>query len=363
MTTILVIEDDEIIRSNVLDLLTAEGFSAIGAENGLVGVRAAREHLPGLIICDIMMPELDGYGVLAALRQDPVTSTIPFIFLTAKAGWADLRHGMALGADDYLTKPFTRKELLQAIDTRLARQATLIRQFQKQLEDLRGSITLSLPHELRTPLVGILGFSAALVDSYDSVDSREILATAKIIHASAQRLHRLIDNYLLYAELEIIGVDPEHVKTLRAIDQASSLRTAVTAAAVQAAKKAGREADLNLDLQDAAVPLADMHLKKIVEELVNNAFKYSTAGTPVRVTSRPGSHTIDLFVVDHGRGMTAEQIASVGAYVQFDRKLHEQQGLGLGLTIAKRLAELYGGAVAIESIPGAQTTAHVTFPA
>jgi CheY-like chemotaxis protein len=91
-------------------------------KNGLIGALWAREHLPDLIICDVMMPELDGYGVLAALRQDPATATIPFIFLTAKADKVDLRQGMELGADDYLTKPFTTEELLGAIASRFAKQ-------------------------------------------------------------------------------------------------------------------------------------------------------------------------------------------------------------------------------------------------
>lgn len=103
MTKILVIEDEQGVRENLLEILEAENFDTIGAENGHVGITWAWEHRPDLIICDVMMPELDGYEVLKLLRQDPVTETIPFIFLTAKADKADLRQGMELGADDYLT--------------------------------------------------------------------------------------------------------------------------------------------------------------------------------------------------------------------------------------------------------------------
>lgn len=125
MTKILVIEDEELVRENLLDLLEAENFDTIAAANGKIGLNLAFSEVPDLILCDMMMPEIDGYGVLTTLRQDPLTATIPFIFLTAKSAKADFRQGMDMGADDYLTKPFTRAELLSAIVNRLEKQATL----------------------------------------------------------------------------------------------------------------------------------------------------------------------------------------------------------------------------------------------
>ncbi|MCC5635684.1 EAL domain-containing response regulator [Nostoc sp. CHAB 5844] len=125
MVKILVIEDEKSVRENLLDLLEAEDFETVAAANGRTGVDLAFTEAPDLILCDMMMPEVDGYGVLTALRQDPLTATIPFIFLTAKSAKSDFRQGMDMGADDYLTKPFTRAELLSAIMNRLERQATL----------------------------------------------------------------------------------------------------------------------------------------------------------------------------------------------------------------------------------------------
>ena len=125
MTKILVIEDEEAVRENLLDLLESENFETITAANGAIGIDLAVSAVPDLILCDMMMPEIDGYGVLKALRQEPLTATIPFIFLTAKSAKSDFRQGMDMGADDYLTKPFTRAELLSAIINRLERQATL----------------------------------------------------------------------------------------------------------------------------------------------------------------------------------------------------------------------------------------------
>ena len=124
MAKILVIEDEESVRDNLLELLEAEDFETVAAANGRIGLELVISENPDLILCDMMMPEIDGYGVLATLRQDPLTATIPFIFLTAKSSRSDFRQGMNLGADDYLTKPFTRAELLSAIAGRLNKQAT-----------------------------------------------------------------------------------------------------------------------------------------------------------------------------------------------------------------------------------------------
>jgi DNA-binding NarL/FixJ family response regulator len=123
MKTILIIEDQAEMRRNISTILRLEKFRPVAAENGRTGIEAARKEKPDLILCDVMMPELDGYGVLAELRTDPVTAAIPFIFLTAKGEKTDIRSGMNLGADDYLTKPVAKADLLNAIRTRLERAA------------------------------------------------------------------------------------------------------------------------------------------------------------------------------------------------------------------------------------------------
>src|SRR5690554_7354904 len=125
MKTILLIEDDLALRENTAELLELSDYNVITAPNGRIGIEKATEFLPDIIICDIMMPEVDGYGVLQALSADKSTKHIPFIFLSAKTEHKEVRRGMDMGADDYLTKPFDEDELLSAIQSRLAKATIL----------------------------------------------------------------------------------------------------------------------------------------------------------------------------------------------------------------------------------------------
>lgn len=118
---LLIIEDQDQIRKNLVELLTLSGFEVTSAASGQVGLALARHHVPDLILCDIMMPQMDGYQVLEAIRTIPSLAHLPFVFLTAKTDMVDLRRGMSLGADDYLTKPFTIKDLVGVIESRLKR--------------------------------------------------------------------------------------------------------------------------------------------------------------------------------------------------------------------------------------------------
>jgi two-component system, OmpR family, alkaline phosphatase synthesis response regulator PhoP len=128
MKTILIIEDDLNVRESLMDLLEVEGFKTIAAENGRIGLTLAHDIHPDLVLCDVMMPDVDGFKVLQSLRENPETGATPFIFLSARTTKLDMRRGMELGADDYLFKPFTTEELLSAISARLNKQAALIQQ-------------------------------------------------------------------------------------------------------------------------------------------------------------------------------------------------------------------------------------------
>jgi two-component system sensor histidine kinase/response regulator len=358
MPRVLVIEDDAGVRELIASALEQSGFEIMQAEDGLAGVEIARTSIPDLIICDIIMPKLDGYGALKALRNDPTTATIPFIFLTGHSERAIVREGMNLGADDFLTKPFTVPELQSAIQSRLQKLDLIRHQAERRLNELRTNLSLSLPHEIRTPLSGIIGFAEVLRDDAASLNSSDISEMAGIILKSATRLTRLVENFLTYAQLEILVSDPER-KALMARDATAQLTGHIEEVAQKKAKEYGRADDLVLALGGGEAAISNTNFRRILEELVDNAFKFSTPGKPVEISSQTtGGHYV-LTVTDHGAGMKAGDIADLGAYRQFNREKQEQQGSGLGLAIAKRIADLHGGTLSIRGNAGSGTTVTV----
>ena len=356
MKKILVIEDELMLREGISEILTFEGFDVFKAENGKIGILAVFQYAPDLILCDIMMPLMDGYEVLNRLRQNEKTKLIPFIFMTALTERSNQRLGMELGSDDYITKPYTRDELLKAVSTRLKKSGDIKEREESSLNELRENIINHLPHELRTPLNGMLSFGQQLMECPDTVSHRDISEIGKNIHDSALRLSRLIQNYLIYTQLELKKSDALQVTELK------SLNKICQKIAEGVAVNYNRLNDLILNITDGVSCIGETEFIKVVEELTDNAFKFSTTGTEVTVGCGMRNGQFYLSIEDVGRGISASDIHRIGAYMQFDRRLHEQQGSGLGLIISKKIVEMYEGELTIESIPGKGTTIHVTLP-
>src|SRR5947199_7396255 len=211
MKTILVIDDEEWLREMVHLALQQKGFDVVEAENGAKGIDLARKELPDLILCDVNMEKMDGYRTLSSLRNEPSTASIPFILMTGLADNAGMRHGMELGADDYLPKPFTIEGLYAAVEARLKKTQALRDDAEKKLADLRDNISMMLPHELRTPLNGILAYGEILSAEAATLPTTEVAEMGQVIHESGRRLERLIENFLIYAQLELLSADPQKV--------------------------------------------------------------------------------------------------------------------------------------------------------
>ena len=202
MIKILIIEDAPEMRRNLTTILRLEGFEPLAAENGRKGIELALRHKPDLVLCDVMMPELDGYGVLKTLHDDPATMNVPFIFLTAKGEKSDVRGGMNLGADDYLTKPVDKADLLRAIRTRLARAEQLARREFKP--DFSSS----------TPLEGALGLTPRVAEVLLWVaqgKTNSEIGSILGISESTVKKHML-------EVLEKLGVETRTAASLRALE-------------------------------------------------------------------------------------------------------------------------------------------------
>jgi signal transduction histidine kinase len=373
MQKILVIDDEAMFREATACALQRKGFETVEAADGIEGAETARRLLPDLIICDVNMDRMDGYTLLEALRQEPATAAIPFILMTGMGDVDSMRRGMNLGADDYLAKPFTAPQLFSAVEARLKKSQFLRQNAEKKLSDLRANLSLALPHEMITPLNGIFGLAQILSSEAESLTPAEVADFGTSILQSAERLHRTVQNFLLFGQLEMQASDPQTMSVLRE-KQTAMVRQLVETRARHFAETATRAADLQLESgsvngiehssENNSLPLTDPKsvnvaqdlFTKLVDELIDNAFKFSSAGTAVRVVSSFGSGEYTLSIADRGQGMDAAQVAGIGAYSQFNRKSNEQQGAGLGLAIARRIVELHGGQFGIQSEPGATVT-------
>lgn len=361
MATVLVVDDEKELREATQEILEYGGYKVLEAANGMEGLDVACKQIPDIILADIIMPQMDGYGLVEALQENPETATIPVILLTALSESQAMRQGMLLGADDYLVKPVMPEDLYNAIDVRLRKKERIIEKHDTHLDALRKNIIYALPHEMRTPLHLIMGFANMLELNHEEADPAEIQQSASAIFEAGQRLERITENYLVYAQLEVIAADLEEQEKLRN-NTAPDAHEFIELAAVQQAQIRERIDDLSLDLQPATLGIADNSLTKIITELIDNALKFSEAGTPIQVSSTQSDGQYVISIADQGRGMDAQQIEQIGAYMQFERAFYEQPGLGLGLAIAKRLIELHGGQMAVESSKDQGTQIRVSFP-
>lgn len=340
---------------------TRKDWDSRFVDSGKKALEMVDSFKPDLIVCDVMMPEINGNELLQLLRKDDKTAMIPFIFLTGNNDKPSMRKGMELGADDYLTKPCTSTDLVAAINTRFEKKAYQEKQSQEKLDELRRNIVFSLPHELRTPLTGIQGIAEILKDFGDQLESAQIVQLAESIYESSVRFECLIENYLIYAQIEILESNQHELKALRTTPIANG-GDIIIETSQHIANKMNREKDLNLSIENHTVYVSEENLKKIVEELTENGFKFSEPGTPVRISAKKKKGYYSLHVNNQGRGMTDKQIFEIGAYMQFERQLYEQQGSGMGLVIAKRLAELHNGHFSIQSVPNKEITVQIDLP-
>ena len=359
-TRILVIEDELHIRNNVALLLTLNGFDVQTAANGREGISQAMLGSPELILCDVMMPEIDGFQVLETIRNARSLANVPFIFLTAKASPDDLRRGMNAGADDYLTKPFTLDNLLQTIASRLKRNELRKADLQAKLDEYRRPVDQLTIHEYNTPLSAIVGFTDLLISHHLDFDTQENVGILTMIKICSIRLKRVLDNSRLLNKLQSLtpGSDSYAFYTTGH----AWLTAEVVANYLQAVLYRQDLAILSqTNMVAAQVALSEENLRLVLDEILDNAIKFTAEAQPIRIEGTTDDTNYCLTITNQGRVFKEDDIARIGPYTQFDRELYEQQGLGVGLSLVNRVLELNKGNMSIDSVNG-QTTVSLCFP-
>lgn len=362
---ILVVEDNPSLRMAVRDALMGEGYNVLTAGDGRKALGLMETSRPDLILSDIQMPGLDGYGFYRAVRARPDWVSIPFIFLTAKGSKEDVLKGKGLGVEDYMTKPFDFEELLVTVRARLERSQAVWRANEAEFERLKQQIVTILSHEMRTPLTYILGFTDMALDTSGSQEggaSREYLTAIK---RGGERLAALAEDFLLLVELDAgqLGVEFNLLSSVRA-DMGFLIDEVARRFRPQAAAH-------GLSLETAIAPLLPpvrLHETYFVDalgRLLDNAFKFSSShASRVHLCARLEDGWLEVAVTDEGVGIPPEMQATLfERFRQIGRDKMEQQGVGLGLAIAQGLVRLHGGEIRVQSKLGEGSTFTVRLPA
>lgn len=347
-TTILVVEDNIDLNMAICEILESYNFVAHSAKDGFEALTWLKSHKPDMILCDIMMPGMDGYTLLKHTRADTELRTLPFIFLTARTSVADQRLAKEIGIEDYLTKPVDSSDLIAAINNALRRRQIMQDEMQKQMNLLRDRIVAILQHEFRTPLTFVLGYSEYLLDvTKGNFNLDELRTSAAAILDGGRRLQQLIETFLLLAELQNRTLKPDDV--IR-VDVNELMRETLQESAKRLSE-AGLAGALKV-APDAITIYADSEiLREALRRLIDNAARYRRPDSKtVWLSIESATAYVGLRIRDEGRGIPPEMVERFATpFEQVDRDNRTEPGAGLSLSLIRHVAHLHGGTLEIES--------------
>lgn len=338
MALILLIEDDKIIRENTQELLSMNGYNCITATNGREGLKMAMDDNPDLILCDIMLPFLNGYEIKNELNKMSNKTALPLIYMTAKASREEQRIGMDLGAADYITKPFKIDELLNSIKRRLFETYERNEEVKLRVVDAVCDFVDIAKHECNTPLNAIINFSELIKDSLDDLSNIDEMATN--INISGKRLHKTLNNMI---NLKGLQYNKEHTSR-RHNDM--DLNELVLSLANRQASMHKRNTDMVYNAEKIqSSKFSPENCAVLFTELFDNAFKFSKPGDSVTIALKPNSkNTLIICTVTNRLWSPIDFTPNdIGPSKQLNRERNEQQGAGLGLYLCKLICERYGG--------------------
>jgi len=356
MMKVLVIEDEQLVRDTIIETLIYNGYNAQGAFNGQVGVKLAKQIRPDVVLCDVSMDGMDGYGVLEALRGDSVTATLPFIFLTARADRQSMRRGMELGADDFITKPYSSSELLGAITARLSRIGSITHEAENHLTQARQKLVEMVSERIQRPLESVshaLETVSRQLKQLPPADMQHLLDTAS---GDSRRISRIVDQMALYVRMDNGLLTAQHIaqegKNLL-------LRDIWMQALERATTIVENRSDIEFEFDEhnpnVKVFGDSETLTHALMELIINALSNSPQCGIVTFSQWAEDKTVWFSVTDHGMGMSPRHVqAAMGE--------GNEPADGMGLKLVRGIIEAHGGKFALHSGPGEGTTAAVWVP-
>jgi signal transduction histidine kinase len=364
MTRILVIEDERGLRDDMVDALNMSAFDVIAASDGEQGLELARQQHPDVILCDLRMPVMDGFQVLQHLREDTALAVTPVILITAQNDRDTMRSAMKLGADDFITKPFSVEELLSAVEARLERRNTFVRDAEGKLEQAKLRLTRMIAHELKTPLISMQTVIEVVNRRMGGMNDQDLGDMLASMDAGGRRLNHLVEQMVLVTQLDS-GVLQR--ATLAQQGVPANMSDLFNSAITLGRRFCSTREDVTIVAEDFDVPYPVLchpqAIKHALAELIANALKFSPQNGRVTVGGWKSGRAVWVTITDCGAGMSPEQLEQIGAaFTQIERDMREQQGMGMGLMLAQRIIKLHGGIMELRSVLGQGTQAQVGLP-
>jgi two-component system sensor histidine kinase/response regulator len=351
---ILVAEDNQPLLFGICELLEKNGYDTIPAENGVQALQQLEKTKPDLIISDVMMPEMDGYGLHSEVRARPEWLDIPFIFLTALGQRDDVLRGKEMGVDDYIVKPFDEADILVAVRAKLERWKKVRHHQEAESAELKKKIISSLSHEFRTPLTYVLNYSELLQEQSVDPSSEDFSLFLKGIRKGAQRLNKLVMDFLLLVELETGEAEKIYLHRRRQIDETSAWLRIIAGEFRE--KAAAQDLELVVDVPDGLPDIVadETYLADAIRRLLDNAIKFSNKSSRIiKYSAHAADDVLNLSIEDQGIGIkTSEMDSLFNVFHQIDRAKLEQQGTGSGLAICNGIVNLHGGSIQVQSEEG-----------
>ncbi|MFV8368288.1 response regulator [Flavobacterium sp. LB2R40] len=350
---ILLVDDELNLRETITELLTYQNYEVKTATNGQEALNLLEHWMPDLIICDIMMPVMDGNTLYEIIKDTQSLSPIPFIFLTAKKEPNLRRKSLLDGVDAFISKPFKIKELIIIIETKIER----FEKIKNVYNNLYIGKKKSFLHEINTPLSGILGSIELLIDYEENLDKKEVLSFYKSIKISGDRLNRTMQNIILYQNLKnnTLNFNAESHSEI------SSIFSNVKETLFRIYEN--KEKRINFEIDKANIRISNHNLYFILFELIDNSLKFSPDNKIVMISgTRFNENFYELIIRDFGIGFNEQELKKIGAAQQFNREEREQQGLGLGLFLSKIIIKKSEGIFSIISKENEGTIIKIFLP-
>jgi two-component system sensor kinase len=337
---ILLVDDELNIRETTTEFLIYKNYEVKSASNGQEALDIIEYWIPDLILCDIMMPIMDGTKFHEIIKENKALAAIPFIFMTAKKENNLMRKCMLKGADDFISKPFKTKELLNIIETKIDR-------FQK-IKNVHNNLYVGekkyFLHEVNTPLNGILGSIDLLLENVNNLEKEDRKAFYNAIKISGERLNRTMQNLILYESLKNNELNFSNNEECEILNVFWKTKKKILTTYKNQEKR------ITFEIDKSNLKISKKNLNFILFELIDNALKFSPTNTIIIISGEKYNDTYyELIIRDFGIGFSPKELKTINAAQQFNRDEREQQGLGLGLYLSKTIIKKIKGVFSIIS--------------